>query len=99
MQHTQEAAMWIFNPYLDGPVVSVTEARIVLPAKTTEMQEGYQTSYYGIVNYLIKRYATDDSIVMVDAEIRIFKYVYMAQGDYSRELLTNTLRFGSVYIG
>lgn len=70
----EEVAMWLLTYYPRGPVESVIKARFTLPTETTKAQEGYLLSYLTIINYLLKRYPTDDNVATVDANIRIFKH-------------------------
>lgn len=50
-----------------------------------------------MVNYLIKRIATDDNIAKVDASIHNLKQDSLTATDYVQDMWTKRLRFGSVY--
>lgn len=43
---------------------------ITIPAAIVKAQEGYLISYFPIVNYLQKKYGTDDSILSVHSDTR-----------------------------
>lgn len=67
------AAMWLFEHYLNRPVESVINARFALPAETARAQNGCLTSYFAIINWLLKRYEIDKNITIVDTDIRAYK--------------------------
>lgn len=54
-------------------------------------QEGQGTErvpdvVFSIVNYLLKRFATDENIVTVDADIRAFKQKGLSATDYTQQV-------------
>lgn len=57
-----------FNHYLTSPLEAAIKAGVELSAKAAKSKEGGLESFSAMVNYLIKRFATDDDITTVDAD-------------------------------
>lgn len=89
--------MWIFKHYLSSSAESFIKARVALLKENTRAQEGCVTSYYTIVNYLLKQYATDDNIASADADNHSFTQRNLMATDYTQQIWTKRLRCGSVY--
>lgn len=92
------AAKWLINHYLSGPGKSVIKALVASSTDTARVQEAYLTSCSAIINYLLKRYPTDDNITTADAAVQTFKQQGLTVTDYAQQLWTETLKSASVYI-
>lgn len=65
--------MCLFKHYSCVPVETVIRERFALLTETIHGQKQCFTSYSTIVNYLLKRYASDVNNEMFDANISIFR--------------------------
>lgn len=90
------AVLWLFKYFLSSPVKSVTKARVTLPTDTMKPQEGCLTNVLAVINFLIKRYATDNNIATVDGDIPIFRQETLSATEYAQQLWERTLNFVSV---
>lgn len=48
------------------------KAQVELPTQTAKALEGWLTSYSAVVNLLLKCYAKNDNIAVIDGDIRQF---------------------------
>lgn len=55
----EEAAIWIFSVFLNGPTIVTGNARLALFCKDASSREGTITFYVWVMNHLLKRYAMD----------------------------------------
>lgn len=78
------AALQLFNHFLAGPVEAVIKARVALPNQAAKDQENCLTSYSTDVNVLLKGYATDYNIAVVDADIRQFRQRALSTKEYTQ---------------
>lgn len=81
--------MWPFKHYLKGSVESVMMTHVALPTRTVRTQGGCLKSYSAIINYLFKRYMTDENIATDhadDAKICAFKQESLMEADDAQQL-------------
>lgn len=93
------AAMCIFKTFLTGSAEVAVKSRISLPSSSTQRHEGALQSYSSIVNFLLKRYATDDNIAKLDSDIRSLRQGSSTPTEFAQKLWTKSLVFGSEYDG
>lgn len=74
--------MWLFRQYVTDPVGAVIEANVALPTKTFKSEERCSTLFSTNVNYLSKRFTTEDNIATVDADILSLKQVCLTLSNY-----------------
>lgn len=67
--------MFLFKYYLSGLNEAVTKTRIKLLTETGKSKKWFLMSFYTIVIYLMKRFAMEDNIAIVDANLRNFEHV------------------------
>lgn len=89
--------MRLSKNHLTGDIEAVIKARIALPTEAAKSKKGCFTSFSAIVNYLVKRFPTNDNLATADTDIRNFKQSRLTKTDYSQQLWTKMLRFGFVY--
>lgn len=68
-----------------------------LRTETAKSKEGRLTSFYAIVNYLLKQFATEDNIATVEADIWDFRQGSLTATGYAQQLWKKTLTCGSIY--
>lgn len=93
----ESASMCLFMHYLSGPVESVINGSITLPTETARAEKRWLASFYEIVNYFFEKHATDDNIVIFDAEIWLFRQQGLMVTNFAQQFWTKTLPCGSVY--
>lgn len=76
--------MWPFKHCQSGAIEAVNKVYAALPIDTFKAREGCLSSYSAIVNYLLKPYAMDDDIAIVDVNIRTYKKQDMTATDFAR---------------
>lgn len=89
--------MWPSKHYLSGLAESIINAHVTLPTESSKEEEWSLTSYFAILNYMLKRYATDDNIVTANADIRTFEQQDMTAIQYAWQIWTKKLRCIRIY--
>lgn len=74
-----------FQPILGVLIKSVIKGRVNVPSDTANAQEGCFKKYLAIVNYVLKRYETEDNTATVVANIQTFKQRDMTAHDYTQQ--------------
>lgn len=64
------AATCMFQFYLKEPVRALLSARIRTTSRDKSSRQGKLSTYFQLVPYLFKAYATDDVIAEAEAELR-----------------------------
>lgn len=82
----ESAVMSLLNHYSDALVESLSIARAVLPTETIRVHKGSMVSCYAISSYSSKRYATDDTIAIIDTDFRTFKQKHLTATSYAQHL-------------
>lgn len=65
-----EGGTLLFKQYFTGPIKPAAKAQVLLGNSASFYHEGALKSYYTIVQFLLKRCATDISIAELDADLR-----------------------------
>lgn len=65
--------MFLYKHQLFGFIAAVTKIHVELPTYTAKSKKGCLTSFLVIVNFLLKRFVTNDSVAAVEADTRGFK--------------------------
>lgn len=66
----ERAGFGLIRHFLTSTVDAVIKCRVALPTQTVMAQEGCLTSYFAVANFLLKLYATDDYIAVIDGDKR-----------------------------
>lgn len=93
----ESAKVQVLKHYLSIPVEIVTTARVTLSTETARSKERYQNLFSGIVNYLLKQFATDDNIAICNDDIPKFKQGSLTVTSFAQQLWTGTLRSCAFY--
>lgn len=70
---------------------------MALPSETAHSKVRYQTTFFAILNYLLKRFATDDIIKTVDDDISRVRRGSLTAVYYAQQLWKKRLSCGFVY--
>lgn len=89
--------MGLLKQYLIGPIEAAVKARERLSNATNFYHEDALKSLSAIVQFVLKHHATDYKIVKLEAGVRRLRQRLMKSAEFSEELWTKKLSFGSVY--
>lgn len=61
--------MRLFKQYLNGPAKAAVKSRVILPNSVNTGHKGVLRTYSEVVQFILKRYVTDDNIANLDNEV------------------------------
>lgn len=90
------ATLWLLQNFLTGPVEAVIKVRVAPSTKSAKAQGGCLKLYSAVVNVLLKRYATDDNITVVDGVKRQFRHGGTSAREHAQQQSTKAQRYASI---
>lgn len=90
------AAAWVFREIMSSPVLAYFKAGLTQSSSDGNRLEGIITTYAGVANYLLMKYATSVVIFKADEDPRKFKQDFPMPWDLFQWLPVLTLRWAAV---
>lgn len=91
------AIIWLSKQYLAGPAETAVKPRVTLTNSAKFYQEDPFKSYSTIVQFLPRRFFTDDNKANPDAEVHNLRQASITTADVAQELWKKRLICASIY--